>query len=63
MIIGIFEEKHFESLSQQRLKGLTNLIDPDKKFESEEDLIISIQNTVGLSNKLGCFCICLLSAA
>ena len=47
MIIGIFEEKHMESLSQQRLKGLTNLINPEKKFESEEDLINSIQNTVG----------------
>ncbi len=47
MIIGIFEEKHLESLSQQRLKGLTNLINPEKKFESEEDLINSIQNTVG----------------
>jgi diguanylate cyclase (GGDEF)-like protein len=47
MIIGIFEEKHSESLSQQRLKGLTNLINPDKKFESEEDLINSVQNTVG----------------
>ncbi len=47
MIIGIFEEKHFESLSQQRLKGLTNLINPEKKFESEDDLINSIQNTVG----------------
>ncbi len=46
MIIGIFEEKHSESLSQQRLKGLTNLINPEKKFESEEDLITSIQNTV-----------------
>ena len=47
MIIGIFEEKHFESMSQQRLKGLTNLINPEKKFESEEDLINSIQNAVG----------------
>ena len=47
MIIGIFEEKHFESLSQQRLKGLTTLINPEKKFESEEDLILSIQNIVG----------------
>ena len=47
MIIGIFEEKHFESLSQQRLKGLTNLINPEKKFENEEDLIQAIQNTVG----------------
>ena len=46
MIIGIFEEKHFESLSQERLKGLTNLINPEKRFENEEDIIIAIQNTV-----------------
>jgi diguanylate cyclase (GGDEF)-like protein len=46
MIITIFEEKHSKSLSQQRLKGLLNLIDPNKKLESEEDLIAAIQNTV-----------------
>jgi diguanylate cyclase (GGDEF)-like protein len=46
MVIGIFEEKHSESLSQQRLNGLINFINPEKKFESEEDIIASIQNTV-----------------
>ncbi|MEO8399979.1 MAG: GAF domain-containing protein [Ignavibacteriaceae bacterium] len=48
MIITIFEEKHSESVSQQRLKGMLNLINPEKKLESEEDLIASIENSVGL---------------
>ncbi|MHB1686804.1 MAG: sensor domain-containing diguanylate cyclase [Ignavibacteriaceae bacterium] len=47
MIITIFEEKHSDSISQQRLKGLLNLIGPDKKFESDEDLISSLQNSMG----------------
>jgi diguanylate cyclase (GGDEF)-like protein len=46
MLISIFEEKHSESVSQQRLHGLLNFITPDKKLESEEDLITSIQNSV-----------------
>jgi len=46
MIISIFEEKHSESVSQQRLNGLLNLINPEKKFETEEDLLSSIQDSV-----------------
>ncbi len=48
MIIAIFEEKHSDTISQQRLNGILSLISPDKKFESEEDLISSIQNCAGL---------------
>ena len=47
MIIAIFEEKYSDSVSQQRLKGLLNLIEPEKKFETEEDLVTAIQNSVG----------------
>ncbi len=46
MIITIFEEKHSDSVSQQRLKGILDLIGQDKKFENEDDLISSIQNCV-----------------
>ncbi|HUX61007.1 MAG TPA: GAF domain-containing protein [Ignavibacteriaceae bacterium] len=46
MIITIFEEKHTDSISQQRLKGLLNLITQDQKFESAEDLISSLQNSM-----------------
>lgn len=47
MVISIFEEKHSDSVSQQRLKGLLNLIGPGSKFENDSDLISTIQNSVG----------------
>ena len=47
MIISIFEEKHTDSVSQQRLKGLLNLIGPGSKFDSDSDLINTIYNSVG----------------
>ncbi len=46
MIISIFEEKHTESVTQQRLKGFLNLVNPDKKFDNEENLVSSIQNAI-----------------
>lgn len=46
MIISIFEEKHSESVTQQRLKGFLNLVNPDKKFDNEENLVSSVQNAV-----------------
>jgi diguanylate cyclase (GGDEF)-like protein len=48
MLINIFEEKHTESVSQQRLKGLLNLINPDQKIENINDLSNSIQEAVTL---------------
>lgn len=48
MIISIFEEKHSDSVSQQRLKGLLNLIGPESKFETDADLINTVYNSVGL---------------
>ena len=48
MLINIFEEKHTESVSQQRLKGLLNLINPEQKIESIHDLSNSIQEAVTL---------------
>ena len=47
MIIAIFEEKHSDSISQQRLKGILNIVGPDTRFESDTDLIAGIQNSVG----------------
>ncbi len=46
MIITIFEEKYSNTISQQRLKGLLNLVTPDKKLENDEDIISSLQNIV-----------------
>jgi diguanylate cyclase (GGDEF)-like protein len=48
ILIAIFEEKHTESVSQQRLKGILNLIKPDQKIESIEDLTNSIEESVNL---------------
>jgi diguanylate cyclase (GGDEF)-like protein len=48
MLITIFEEKHTESVSQQRLKGLLNLINPDQKIENINELSNSIQEAVTL---------------
>lgn len=46
MIISIFEEKHSDTISQQRLNGLLSLINPHKKIDNEEDLIQTLQNTL-----------------
>src|ERR1035438_1630177 len=48
MLINIFEEKYTESVSQQRLKGLLNLIKPEHKIENINDLSNSIQEAVSL---------------
>jgi diguanylate cyclase (GGDEF)-like protein len=46
MIIQIFEEKHSDSVSQQRLKGLLNLIGPETNFDTEEGVLSSLQNAL-----------------
>jgi len=48
MVIAIFEEKHADNVAQQRLKGILNLISPDYKFETEQDLALALQNSVSL---------------
>ncbi|AFH48654.1 Diguanylate cyclase [Ignavibacterium album JCM 16511] len=46
MIIQIFEEKHSDIISQNRLRALLNLIGPDSDFETEEGLFNAIQNSL-----------------
>lgn len=46
MIIQIFEEKHTDSISQSRLKGLLNLIDSGDGFESQENVIKTLTTSV-----------------
>lgn len=48
MLITIFEEKHSETVSQQRLKALLNLIGPDNKLDNEEELIRTLHESVSL---------------
>lgn len=45
MIIQIFEEKHSDIISQQRLKALINLIGPETDFESEEGVFNAIETS------------------
>ncbi len=47
MVITIFEEKHTDSVAQQRLKNLLGIINTDKRFESDEDIIATLQNSIG----------------
>ena len=46
MIISIFEEKHSDTISQQRLNGILNFINPDNKIETEEELISGLQQSI-----------------
>lgn len=46
MIIQIFEEKHSDSISQQRLKGLLNLIGPETNFDTEDGVLVAMQNAL-----------------
>lgn len=46
MIIQIFEEKHSDSISQSRLKGLLNLIDSENNFESQEKVLSTLSDSV-----------------
>jgi diguanylate cyclase (GGDEF)-like protein len=46
MVISIFEEKHSDNISQQRLKGILSLINSEHKFENEQDLSSALQNSV-----------------
>lgn len=42
MLISIFEDQHNDSTTQQRLKSLLNIITPERRFDTEDDLIKSV---------------------
>ncbi|MGQ9797778.1 MAG: GAF domain-containing protein [Ignavibacterium sp.] len=46
IIIQIFEEKHSDVISQNRLKALLNLIGTESDFESEEGVFNAIQSSL-----------------
>jgi diguanylate cyclase (GGDEF)-like protein len=46
VIISLFEEKFTESQAEHRLKALVNVLNIDKKFESESDLYATIEHAV-----------------
>jgi diguanylate cyclase (GGDEF)-like protein len=46
MIIQIFEEKHSDIISQNRLRALLNLIGPESDFETEDGVFNAIQSSL-----------------
>ncbi len=46
MIITLFDKKHSDTISQKRLRGILALLGSERKFESEEDLLKSLQESV-----------------
>jgi diguanylate cyclase (GGDEF)-like protein len=56
MIISIFEEKHSDTVSQQRLNNLLQLIGSQQKFETEEDLFESIPTSFSKLISWDAFC-------
>ena len=47
MIIALFEEKHTDSVSQQRLNGLLKLVGNEKNFENESELLSALLKNMG----------------
>ena len=39
MLIGIFEEKYSDTISQRRLEGLLKILGPENEFEDEKEMI------------------------
>jgi diguanylate cyclase (GGDEF)-like protein len=46
MLIGIFEEKYSDTVSQKRLEGLLKILGPDSEFENEKELINALPETL-----------------
>lgn len=47
ILISLFEEKYSESIAQQRLNGLLDLITPLQRFDSDKDFVDSIEKSMG----------------
>ncbi len=48
MLILIFDEKHSDSISQQRLQGLLKILGPENDFEDEEKMLADLPEALGL---------------
>lgn len=46
LLISLFEEKHADSQADKRLKSLLDIVSTDKKFEDENELFSTIENSV-----------------
>ena len=45
-IISLFDEKFSDTMAEQRLKSLLNILATDKKFETEQELFSAIENSM-----------------
>ena len=55
MLIGIFEEKYSDTISQKRMQGLLKILGPDVEFENEKDLINALPEALKLMIKWDAF--------
>ena len=55
MLIGIFEEKYSDTISQKRLEGLLKILGPDNEFEDEKELINALPDTLRMMIKWDAF--------
>ena len=55
MLIGIFEEKYSDTISQKRLEGLLKILGPESEFENEKELINSLPETLKMMIKWDAF--------
>ncbi|MGB5529624.1 MAG: GAF domain-containing protein [Ignavibacteriaceae bacterium] len=55
MLIGIFEEKYSDTISQKRLEGLLKILGPDSEFENEKELINALPETLKMMIKWDAF--------
>ena len=55
MLIGIFEEKYSDNISQKRLEGLLKILGPDSEFENEKELINALPETLKMMVKWDAF--------
>ncbi len=46
LLISLFEEKHADSKADKRLKALLEIVSTDKKFETEPELLSTIESAV-----------------
>jgi diguanylate cyclase (GGDEF)-like protein len=46
MLIGIFEEKYSDTISQKRLEGLLKIIGPENEFEDEKELVNALPDAL-----------------
>ncbi len=55
MLIGIFEEKYSDTISQKRLDGLLKILGPENEFEDEKEMINALPDALKSMIKFDAF--------